>query len=138
MTIEEKKDLVIKKLTSFTDWEDRYRQILSYAKKLPLMNDQLKTDEFLVKGCQSKVWLWYEFNQGKVIFLADSDGIITKGIIGLLVYVYSGQTPQEILSTPFDFLKEVGITEHLSSNRRNGLANMCKLIQTYAQNCQEK
>lgn len=137
-SIIQKRDDVIKRLSYFESWEDRFKQILSYGKKLDPMDEALKNNENQVKGCLSKVWLSYDFKDGKVYFKADSDAAITKGIIALLVNVYSGETPEQIIALKPDFLKDVGITEHLSMNRRNGLANMCQLIDRYAKNCQEK
>ena len=116
----------------FSDWEDRYREIIHLGRDLAPYPEDKREDKYKVKGCQSQVWLFPEFKNGRVYFYADSDALLVKGIIGLLVKVYSDATPDEILSNKPDFLKEVGITEHLSMNRSNGLAAMMKQIQMYA------
>jgi len=117
---------------TFSDWEDRYRELIHLGRDLAPYPEEKREEKYKVKGCQSQVWLFPEFKNGRVYFYADSDAILVKGIIGLLVKVYSDATPDEILSTKPDFLKEVGITEHLSMNRSNGLAAMMKQIQMYA------
>lgn len=126
--IEERKDEIIKKFKNFDSWEDRYRQLIHYGKTLKPLNDEERKEENLVPGCLSRVWLHHELNEGNIIFKADSDAAITKGIIGVLVYVYSDATPEEVINMAPTFLQEIGINDHLSMNRRNGLANMCKLI----------
>jgi cysteine desulfuration protein SufE len=114
------------------DWESRYKEMIQIGKKLPVMPEDFKKEKFQIKGCQSQVWLYPEFNGSVVIFYADSDSQLVKGIISLLITIYSGLTPQEILSTKPDFLNTIGITDHLSLNRTNGLASMLKQIQLYA------
>lgn len=114
------------------DWEDKYRQIIKYGKELSDMNDELKIDKYKIKGCQSQVWLFPELKEGKVYFQADSDAMLVKGIISVLLKVYSGQTADEILAHEPSFLNELGITQHLSMNRSNGLASMMKQIKMYA------
>lgn len=114
------------------DWEDKYRQIIKYGKDLPEMNDDLKIEKFKIKGCQSQVWLFPELKDGKVFFQADSDAMLVKGIISVLLKVYSGQTPDDILGHEPSFLNDLGITQHLSMNRSNGLASMMKQIKMYA------
>jgi cysteine desulfuration protein SufE len=121
-----------KHFLTFSDWEDRYRELIHLGRDLAPYPEEKREEKYKVKGCQSQVWLFPEFKNGRVYFYADSDAILVKGIIGLLVKVYSDATPDEILSTKPDFLKEVGITEHLSMNRSNGLAAMMKQIQMYA------
>lgn len=116
----------------FKDWEDRYKELINLGKQLPAYPEDKRDEKFKVKGCQSQVWLYPEFKEGRVYLHADSDALLVKGIVGLLVSVYSDATPEEILATPPEFLKEVGITEHLSMNRSNGLASMMKQIQMYA------
>jgi cysteine desulfuration protein SufE len=116
----------------FKDWEDRYKELINLGRQLPAYPEDKREEKFKVKGCQSQVWLCPEFKEGRVYFHADSDAVLVKGIVGVLVSVYSDSTPDEILSTSPDFLKEVGITEHLSMNRSNGLAAMMKQIQMYA------
>ncbi len=113
-------------------WEDRYRELIKLGKSLPGLDEQEKQEKFRIKGCQSQVWLVPEFSEGKVYFKADSDAMLVKGIVGLLIKVYNGVVPKTILQNPPHFLKEVGITEHLSMNRTNGLAEMVKQIQLYA------
>lgn len=116
----------------FQDWEDRYKELIKIGRDLIPYPEDKRDEKYKVKGCQSQVWLFPEFREGKVYFYADSDAVLVKGIVGLLVSVYSDATPEDILSTKPDFLKEVGITEHLSMNRSNGLAAMMKQIQMYA------
>jgi len=116
----------------FSDWEDRYKELIQLGKTLEPYPEDKREDKYKVKGCQSQVWLYPEFRAGKVYFHADSDALLVKGIVGLLVSVYSDATPDEIIITKPEFLKEVGITEHLSMNRSNGLASMMKQIQMYA------
>ena len=116
----------------FSDWEDRYKELINLGRGLVTYPEEKREDKYKVKGCQSQVWLYPEFKDGRVYFYGDSDAMLVKGIVGLLVSVYSDATPDEILATKPDFLKEVGITEHLSMNRSNGLASMMKQIQMYA------
>ena len=116
----------------FQDWEDRYKELITLGKQLPAYPEEKRDEKFKVKGCQSQVWLCPEFKEGRVYFHADSDALLVKGIAAVLVGVYSDATPDEILNTKPDFLSEVGITEHLSMNRSNGLAAMMKQIQMYA------
>lgn len=116
----------------FNDWEDRYKELIQLGKHLPAYPEDKRDEKFKVKGCQSQVWLYPEFKDGRVYLHADSDALLVKGIVGLLTSVYSDATPDEILATKPEFLKEVGITEHLSMNRSNGLAAMMKQIQMYA------
>lgn len=116
----------------FQDWEDRYKELIQLGRGLSAYPEDKRLEKYKVKGCQSQVWLYPEFKDGRVYFYADSDAVLVKGIVGVLVSVYSDATPDEILATKPDFLKEVGITEHLSMNRSNGLAAMMKQIQMYA------
>lgn len=116
----------------FSDWEDRYKELIHLGRELSNYPEDKREEKYKVKGCQSQVWLYPEFKDGRVYFYGDSDAVLVKGIVGLLVSVYSDATPDEILMTKPDFLKEVGITEHLSMNRSNGLAAMMKQIQMYA------
>lgn len=121
-----------KEFQGFSKWEDRYRHLIDLGKKMPAMNDEYKTETNLVKGCQSQVWLFAELIGDKVIFSADSDASIVKGIVALLVYVYSESTPSEILATKPTFLEDIGLREHLSMSRANGLTSMVKQISFYA------
>lgn len=132
MTVTERITQVVSRFKAQADWEDRYKELIQIGKQLALYPEEQRQEKFKVKGCQSQVWLYPEFKEGRVFFHADSDAILVKGIMGLLTEVYSGLKPQEILDTPADFLKEIGITEHLSMNRSNGLASMLKQIQMYA------
>lgn len=116
----------------YNDWEDRYKELIHLGRELEAFPEDKRDEKYKVKGCQSQVWLYPEFKDGRVYFSADSDAVLVKGIVGLLVNVYSDATPDEILSTKPEFLKEVGITEHLSMNRSNGLAAMMKQMQMYA------
>ena len=116
----------------FDDWMERYEYMIELGKSLPLIDAKYKTDENIIKGCQSKVWLHSEFKNDKVIFSADSDAIITKGIVAILVRVFSNQSPQEILSANTDFIDAIGLKEHLSPTRANGLVSMIKQIKMYA------
>lgn len=132
MTILEKQQELIDTFSFLEDWEQKYEYIIDLGKELkPLYNDK-KTEENLIKGCQSQVWLSAEFNDGKVYFFADSDGILPKGIISLLISIYSGHTPQEILASDFDFISKIGLQEFLSPSRANGLSAMTKQIKFYA------
>jgi cysteine desulfuration protein SufE len=125
-------DQIKKRFLQYHDWEDRYKELITLGKSLDTYPEDKREEKFKIKGCQSQVWLYPEFKSGKVYFHADSDALLVKGIVGLLVNVYSDATPEEIINTKPDFLKEVGITEHLSMNRSNGLAAMMKQIQMYA------
>lgn len=115
-----------------SDWEDRYKELIELGKELAPLPPAGQHEKFKVKGCQSQVWLYPEFKNGRVYFYADSDALLVKGIVAMLVSVYSDSTPSEITQEKADFLKELGITEHLSMNRTNGLASMLKQIQMYA------
>jgi cysteine desulfuration protein SufE len=123
---------IVNQFKSYEQWEDRYRDIIKIGKELPGMNDEDKIDKYRIKGCQSQVWLKPELKDGKMYLLADSDAVLVKGIVGLLVKVYSEATPAEVLGNKPDFLSDIGITEHLSMNRTNGLASMVKQLQMYA------
>ena len=132
MKIETIQDELIDEFSMFEDWTERYEYMIELGKSLPLIDTRYKTDENIIKGCQSKVWLHSEFKNDKVIFSADSDAIITKGIVAILVRVFSNQSPQEILSANTDFIDTIGLKEHLSPTRANGLVSMIKQIKMYA------
>ena len=132
MEISAKIDHLVAKYKDMDSWEDRYKAIIQDGKKADSLDQDSMIDKYKVKGCQSQVWLVPTLKDGKVYFKADSDAMLVKGIIHLLVSVYSQSTPDEILATNPRFLKEIGITEHLSMNRSNGLASMVKQIQMYA------
>ncbi len=132
MNITEKQKAIIEVFKDLPDWDEKYAYIIKLGKELASFPDEHKKDSFKIEGCQSQVWLKAEFRDGKVEFLADSDAMIVKGLIAILVKVYSGETPESILSTPPDFLKAIGIENHLSPTRKNGLGSMLKQIQLYA------
>jgi cysteine desulfuration protein SufE len=123
---------ITQRFLQFNDWEDRYKELIQLGRSLGAYPEDKRDDKYKVKGCQSQVWLYPELRDGRVYFYGDSDAVLVKGIVALLLAVYSDATPDEILSTKPDFLKEVGITEHLSMNRSSGLAAMMKQIQMYA------
>ena len=116
----------------FSDWTQKYEYIIDLGKNLPVINDQFKTEENIIKGCQSKVWLYAENIDNKLIFTADSDAIITKGIIAILIRTFSNQSPEEIINAKTDFIEKIGLKEHLSQTRANGLSSMIKQIKLYA------
>lgn len=122
---------LIERFTQHADWEDRYRELVKLGRAMPELDESFKTDKYKIKGCQSQVWLVPELKDGKLLFKADSDAMLVKGIVALLVNAYSELEPSEVVAQKPDFLKEIGITEHLSMNRTNGLANMVKQIQMY-------
>lgn len=127
MSIEETEQEIIDDFELFgDDWESKYEHLIDLGKALPLIEFKYKTDERLIKGCQSKVWLHSQYKGGKVIFTADSDAIITKGIVALLVKVLSDHTPDEIVKAPLYFIDKIGLKEHLSPTRANGLVSMIK------------
>jgi len=132
MTIEEIQKEIIEDFDLFEDWMQRYEFIIDTGKSLPLISDQNKSDDNLIKGCQSKVWLHADYENEKLIFSADSDAILTKGIISLLLRVYSQQTPKDILEADPFFIDEIGLKEHLSPTRANGLLSMVKQIKLLA------
>jgi len=132
MTIDEIQNEIVGEFAFFEDWTDKYEYLIELGKKLPLIDVQLKDDSRLIKGCQSRVWLAAELKEGKVIFTADSDAIITKGIIALLIRALSGQKPEDIVNTPLDFIDKIGLTSHLSPTRANGLLSMVKQMKMYA------
>lgn len=132
MTIAEIQEEIIEEFAFFEDWMQRYEHMIALGKSLPLIDPQYKTDEFIIKGCQSKVWLHAELLDGKVMLTADSDAIITKGIVALLIRVFSGQSPEAIVNADLAFVDEIGLKEHLSPTRANGLVSMIKQIKLYA------
>lgn len=132
MTIKEKQQEIIDDFEFMNDWEEKYEYIIDLGKQLKGIPEEKKIDENLIKGCQSKVWLDAEFKNGKLFFNADSDGILPKGIVALLVNIYSGHTVEELLNSDFDFISEIGLQEFLSPSRANGLMAMTKQIKFYA------
>ena len=132
MGIKEKQQKLIDDFAFLSDWEQKYEYIIDLGKELKGLPEEKKKEDILIKGCQSQVWLDAELHDGKIFFLADSDGILPKGIISLLVGVYSGHTAEEILAADFDFISKIGLQEFLSPSRANGLASMIKQIKFYA------
>ena len=132
MSIKEKQQELIDDFAFLSDWEQKYEYIIDLGKELKGRPEEKKKEDILIKGCQSQVWLDAELRDGKIFFLADSDGILPKGIISLLVGVYSGHTAEEILAADFDFISKIGLQEFLSPSRANGLASMIKQIKFYA------
>lgn len=132
MTIKEKQDEIVDEFSMFDDWMQRYEYIIELGKTLPLIDEQYKTDDNIIKGCQSKVWLHAEKNDDKIDFTADSDAILTKGIIAILVRAFSNQKAKDILEANTDFIEQIGLKEHLSPTRANGLVSMIKQIKMYA------
>lgn len=131
--IEDRITSIVAEFKGFNDWEERYKHLINLGKELPEMNSQFKIESNLVKGCQSQVWLHAEVDaNNKILFYGDSDASIVKGIVALLVRVYSGSTPDEILSTKPTFLESIGLKEHLSMSRANGLNSMMKQISFFA------
>ena len=132
MTIKDIQQEIIEEFSMFDDWMQRYEYMIELGKSLPIINDQYKTDDNIIKGCQSKVWLHAEMNDDKVVFTADSDAIITKGIIAILIRAFSNQTPKAIIEADTNFIDAIGLKEHLSPTRANGLVSMIKQIKMYA------
>lgn len=130
--INEIQDEIIEEFELFDDWMDRYEHIIEFAKDVPQIDEALKTDTNLVKGCQSKVWLAPEKNNDKLYFKADSDAVITRGIVGLLIRILSGHSPKEIADADLYALEKIGLKEHLSPNRANGLVSMINMMKSYA------
>ena len=127
---------VIEDFALYDDWLDKYEYLIELGKQLAPFHEERKTEDKLIKGCQSRVWLDWEMKDGKLLFTADSDAIITKGIISLLISVYSGRTPEEIASDDFSFIEKLGLRENLSPTRANGLASMIETIKNVARaNC---
>lgn len=132
MDIREIQEEIIDEFSMFDDWEERYQYVIDLGNSLPLIDEQYKTEENIIKGCQSKVWLHGEQKDGNVVFTADSDAILTKGIIAILIRVFSNQKPADILEADTAFIDEIGLKEHLSPTRANGLVSMIKQIKMYA------
>lgn len=132
MTIKAIQEELIDEFSMFEDWEERYQYMIDLGKTLPIIDEQYKTQENIIKGCQSKVWVHAEMEDDKVVFTADSDAIITKGIIAILIRVFSNQNPQDIIDADTGFIDEIGLKEHLSPTRANGLVSMIKQLKMYA------
>ena len=134
MNIQEAENAIIEEFSMYEEWLDKYEYLIELGKSLTDYPEEAKTDDRLIKGCQSRVWLDYKVEDGRIIFNADSDAIITKGIISLLIGLYSGRTPQEILSSDFSVVEKIGLKENLSPTRANGLVSMIAMIREVAGN----
>jgi len=132
LTIDQIQNEIISEFDMFNDWTEKYEYIIDLGKSLPVINDTFKTSDNTIKGCQSKVWLYAEYINNKLIFTADSDAIITKGIVAILIRVFSNQSPKDIVDAKTDFIEEIGLKQHLSQTRANGLSSMIKQIKLYA------
>lgn len=132
MTINELQDNVIEEFSDFDDWMDKYALLIDLGNSLPPLEEKYKTESNLIEGCQSRVWLQADYEDGKIIFKGESDAVIVKGIVSLLINVLSGHTPQEILDTDLYFIEQIGLKEHLSPTRSNGLVAMVKQMRMYA------
>jgi len=137
-TIKEIQEEIVDEFAMFDDWMQRYEYIIDLGKSLPLIDEQYKKDENLIKGCQSRVWLHADKENEKIVFTADSDAILTKGIIAVLIRAFSNQKPEEIMQADTAFIDEIGLKEHLSPTRANGLVSMLKEIKLYAIALQNK
>ena len=132
MSINDIQKEIIDEFSMFEDWEERYQYMIDLGKDLPLIEEQYKTDFNIIKGCQSKVWVHAELKDDKLFFTADSDAIITKGIIAILIRVFSNQKPKDIIEANTDFIEKIGLKDHLSPTRANGLVSMIKQLKMYA------
>jgi cysteine desulfuration protein SufE len=131
-SIDNTQEEIVNEFAVFEDWMDKYNYLIDLAKDLPVIDQKLKNNDYLIRGCQSKVWLNAEYSDGKVLFTADSDAIITKGIISLLIRVLSNRTPKEIMDTELEFIEKIGLRQNLSPTRANGLMSMIKQMKLYA------
>ena len=126
MSIEETEQEIIEEFEMFDDWMQKYEHLIDLGRSLPLIEEKNKTEDKLIKGCQAQVWLQSEFKNGKIIYTADSDAIITKGMVALMIRVLSNHTPDEIINAKLDFVEKIGLIKHLSPTRSNGLVSMIK------------
>ena len=131
-SIKEIQEEIVDEFALFDEWMDKYEHLIELGKELPLINEQYKTEDHLIKGCQSRVWLHAELDGNKIVYTADSDAIITKGIVALMIRTFSNQTPEDIANASLEFIDEIGLKEHLSPTRSNGLLAMVKQIKMYA------
>jgi cysteine desulfuration protein SufE len=131
-TIEQTEEEIIEAFSLFDSWEEKYEYIIDLGKKLPALDDKYKLPENIIKGCQSTVWLVADYNDGKIFFKADSDAVIVKGLVSMLIEVLSGHTPDKILNAKLDFIREIGMMNHLAQTRSNGLLAMVKQMKNYA------
>jgi len=132
MTIQEVQDTVIEEFSMFEDWMDKYNLLIDIGKNLPAIDPKYKTKDFLIEGCQSKVWLYPSIDGSKISVTADSDAIITRGIVALLIKVLSDRTPEEIIATELYFIDKIGLRQNLSPTRSNGLLSMVRQMKLYA------
>lgn len=132
MSIQQIQNEIVEEFSFFDDWMQRYEYLIELGKSLPLIEDKYKIDDYTIKGCQSKVWLFAELREGKVIYTADSDAVITKGIVALLIRVFSNQAPKDIVKADTVFIDQIGLKEHLSPTRANGLVSMIEQMKRYA------
>lgn len=132
MTIKAIQEDIIDEFSMFEDWEERYQYMIDLGKTLPLIEEKFKTENNIIKGCQSRVWVHAEMNEDKVVFTADSDAIITKGIIAILIRAFSNQRPNDIIEADTSFIDAIGLKDHLSPTRANGLVSMIKQLKMYA------
>ncbi len=132
MTIKEIQDSIIDEFSLFDDWMDKYNLLIDLGKELPVIDPKYKVKDFLIEGCQSKVWLHPDYNQGLITFTADSDAIITRGIVALLIKVLSNRSPDEIITSDLYFIDKIGLRQNLSPTRSNGLLSMVRQMKLYA------
>ena len=132
MTIDETTSNIVQEFSAFDDWMDKYNYLIELGKNVPAIDEQYKVPNNLISGCQSRVWLHAAFRDGKIYFTADSDAVITRGLVSLLIRVLDGRTPDEILEASMDFIDAIGLKEHLSPTRSNGLTSMVKQMKLYA------
>jgi cysteine desulfuration protein SufE len=132
VTIKEREEEITDEFSLFDSWEEKYEYIIDLGKRLEPLDDKFKVEENIIKGCQSTVWLTSDFKEGRVFYKADSDAIIVKGLISMLIKVLSGHKPDEILNAKLDFIKDIGMMTHLAQTRSNGLLSMVKQIKNYA------
>ena len=138
MEIDQVQNNIIEEFAVFDDWMDKYNYLIDLGKDMPVIDPRYKTKDFLIEGCQSKVWLYPDFDGSIITFTADSDAIITRGIVSLLIKVLSGRTPQEIISTDLFFIDKIGLRQNLSPTRSNGLLSMVRQMKLYAMAYQVK
>jgi len=132
MTVNQVQDTIVYEFSVFDDWMDKYNLLIDMGKDLPQIDPKHKVKDFLIEGCQSKVWLHPEFRDDKIFFTADSDAIITRGIVGLLIRVFSGRSPEEIIAAELYFIDKIGLRQNLSPTRSNGLLSMVRQMKLYA------
>jgi cysteine desulfuration protein SufE len=132
MTIQEIQEQIVSEFSYFEDWMDRYNHLIDMGKSCPLIDEKFKTKNYLISGCQSRVWLHAAMVDGKIVFTADSDAVITKGIVNLLIRVFSQQPAEDIIAADISFIDKIGLKEHLSPTRSNGLMSMIKQMKLYA------